>query len=232
MPVAFNVNFFRPHTFGLEAQLEVARFVKHFDLTVVDPQTNGMGEGEYSKEGFLRGWNAGNEFAYRVLVERNPTANYASLPSAQLEAVWAWNYTVPRRQRDLGDQVFVPRVYFVAMAQGPPRTMLVWGDGIPILLPEVDLYLIPRKQLAPKPLPASAKSDTVLVSRAELAGVLSDFKHRADALACCELFYEHTPAEIVDFVRSAKKPAEDPQMLAFDQVLTRELLERARKPRA
>src|SRR5579872_2020750 len=52
LPVSFNLNFVRPHTFALEAEPEVAQFVKHFDLTVLDPQIDGMGEGDYSSEGF------------------------------------------------------------------------------------------------------------------------------------------------------------------------------------
>src|SRR5262249_13577013 len=58
--VYFNMNFYRPHTFGLEAAEVLGRFVERFDLTVDDPQSEGMGQGEYSREGFLRGWNAGN----------------------------------------------------------------------------------------------------------------------------------------------------------------------------
>lgn len=176
LPVSLNVNYFRPHTFGLEAQLELALFVKRFELTVVDPQKSGMGEGEYSQEGFLRGWNAGNEVAYEALVERNPTATYPSLPAAKLEAVWLWNYSVPTRQRNVGDNVFVPRIFFVALPQGPPLTAAVWGDGIPVLLPDVDFYFLPRKRFAPKPLPSSAKPELTQSTRAELAPMLSAFK--------------------------------------------------------
>src|SRR6266481_6601745 len=34
---SFNMNYFRPHVFGLEAEPEVAAFVDHFDSTVFDP---------------------------------------------------------------------------------------------------------------------------------------------------------------------------------------------------
>src|ERR1700724_1994964 len=53
LPVVFNINFFRPHIFGMEAEPELGAFVTEFGLTVFDPQNNGMGEGEYSAEGFL-----------------------------------------------------------------------------------------------------------------------------------------------------------------------------------
>src|SRR5947209_13417532 len=53
--VHFNVNYFRPHTFALEAARVLGPLVKRFDLVVDDRQTDGMGQGEYSEEGFLRG---------------------------------------------------------------------------------------------------------------------------------------------------------------------------------
>ena len=39
--VAFNLNYFRPHFFGLEAAPELAEFVTTFNLSIGDPQTNG-----------------------------------------------------------------------------------------------------------------------------------------------------------------------------------------------
>src|SRR5262249_50752984 len=61
--VHFNMNYFRPHTFGLEAERVLTPFVKRFKLVVDDPQVEGMGQGKYSPAGFLRGWNEGNRFA-------------------------------------------------------------------------------------------------------------------------------------------------------------------------
>ena len=49
-PVAFNLNFFRPSYFICEAEPEVTAFVRQFDCVVFDPQSTGMGEGEYQDE--------------------------------------------------------------------------------------------------------------------------------------------------------------------------------------
>src|SRR5579859_5849952 len=70
-PLALNVNFFRPSYFILEVEPEITGLVQHFDLIVFDPQTEGMGEGDYQKELLISGWNHGNEFAYSALV-RDP----------------------------------------------------------------------------------------------------------------------------------------------------------------
>lgn len=66
--VAFNLNFYRPHFFALEAEPEVQRFVSYFGFKIHDPQTHGMGDGPYSRDGFITGWNYGNEFGYRAIM--------------------------------------------------------------------------------------------------------------------------------------------------------------------
>src|SRR5271157_2989471 len=51
-PITLSINYLRPSFFGLEAEPEVSAFVRAFDATVSDPQTNGMGEGEYHSDLF------------------------------------------------------------------------------------------------------------------------------------------------------------------------------------
>src|SRR5262249_38215064 len=65
LPIAFNMNYFRPHVFGLEAEPEVAAFVRHFELGVEDPQ-GAIAGADYDAAGFLRGWDEGNRAAYRI----------------------------------------------------------------------------------------------------------------------------------------------------------------------
>lgn len=222
LPVTFNLNFIRPHLFGLEAEPEVSAFVEHFSLTVSDPQTSGMGDGEYSKEGFLNGWNAGNRFGYQAILSRGEL-NQPTMPTVRLEETWRWNYDVPERQSELGDTRFVPRIMYV-LNEGEIRTIAVWGDGIPILLPKVDLVIVPRSQLAPRAW-FRKKEDAVHFSWAELEPTLKRF--RKDRTGAYELFYDSTPAEIEQLIRN-KKPA--PQQLTgvpFDQILNREMVEKA-----
>lgn len=42
-PIAFNINYFRPSYFIMEAEIEVSALVRAFDLVVDDPQWKGMG---------------------------------------------------------------------------------------------------------------------------------------------------------------------------------------------
>jgi hypothetical protein len=228
LPVSFNLNYFRPHPFGLEAELEVSSFVKEFDLTVSDPQTSGMGDGEYSAEGFLRGWNAGNEFGYRGIVNQDTTALRLAVPADKIETVWRWNYHRETRQCEIGDNIFVPKIFFFNI-NGQLRTGLAWADGIPILLPEVDLLLVPRKHFARRRLFRSPATDIVVFSWAKLQPILNRFRRVPGEPSCYELFYEETPSDIEQLFRKAIPPTEMPQGVAFDQVLDQELLDDATK---
>lgn len=228
LPLSFNLNYFRPHPFGLEAEPEVASFIEQFDLTVSDPQMLGMGDGEYSTDGFLRGWNAGNEFGYRAIVSQEPTAAYLSVPSAQIEATWRWNYGREDRQAEIGDSAFVPRVFFFDV-EGRVRTGVAWGDGIPILLPEVDLLLVPRERLAPRRMFRSTANDIVVFGWDEAKPILIGFTKVSGEPPSYELFYEDTPSDIERLIRGKKPPTEIPKGLAFDQVVDQELLQRANR---
>ena len=222
LPVSFNLNFFRPHSFGLEADFEVSAFVNAFNLTVSDPQISGMGNGEYTTTGFLDGWNAGNEVAYRAFLSQDPTPKVYTLPSARIEAVWRWNFGREDRQSEVGDGAFVPRIFFVDL-DGYLRSGVVWGDGIPILLPVVDLLLVPREELAPR-----TGADKVLFAWGELEATVGRFDFLRESVPCYELFYDEPPSDIQRLIRQKQPPAQMPKGLAFDQLLDQELVEKVR----
>jgi hypothetical protein len=102
LAVSFNLNYFRPHIFGLEAVREVGALVEKFDLLVSDGQINGMGEGEFSSQNFMSGWNKGNEFGYRAITEQHPNQKLPTLPTAKIEACWRWNFAQAELQQKLG----------------------------------------------------------------------------------------------------------------------------------
>src|SRR6185295_3902350 len=64
---------------------------------------------------------------------------------------WRWNYGRSDLEEQLGDEVFVPRITYVRR-DGRVRSAAVWTDAIPIALPEVDLLLLVREELAPRKL--------------------------------------------------------------------------------
>jgi hypothetical protein len=225
LPVAFNLNFFRPHPFALEAEPEVAAFVRAFDLTVSDPQLSGMGDGEYSKEGFLSGWNHGNAFGYQAIASRDPKQKLSTMPAARIEAAWRWNFDREARQAAMGDNAFVPLLFFLDV-NGEIQTGVAWGDGIPILLPVVDLVLVARQRLAPKGWFRS-KQDIVVFPWTEIEPIAKRFRKAAGAAECFELFYAETPADIDQVIREKQPPKVMPTAVTFDKVLDRELIEQA-----
>jgi hypothetical protein len=61
----------RPSFFVFEAESEVTRIVRELDFVVLDPQTEGMGEGEFDPSIFISGWKKSNELGYSAIL-RDP----------------------------------------------------------------------------------------------------------------------------------------------------------------
>lgn len=221
-PVALNVNYFRPSPFGLEAEPEVRAFIHAFDMTVSDPQTHGMGDGEYSSELFLSGWNYGNEFGYAAIL-RDPEnrEDLISLPTADLISAWSWNFARNNLQDALGESKFVPRVMFM-LIDGQPATVAVWPDGIPIAVPRVDYFLVPRKELAPRRFLRRIE-DQALVAHEQVLPIFRRFSAaRPDGVLV--LNYVSAPREIKAFVEGLPSNEREITGVPADKVMNRELV--------
>lgn len=221
VPVAFNLNYVRPHVFGLEAELELARFVAHFDLLVRDPQTSGAGEGAYSAERFLRGWDAGNELACRAGHRTPGDAEVRHLPRETLDRVWRWNYTRDELYEQLEQDLFVPRILF-AEHDGRLKLAVVWPDAIATVLPEVDLVILGRQALAPRRMFRS-RPDHAVVSFDAIRELISDFPLARGVWPYRTMAYDAPPRRIADFVRRQPRLEEGLGVVAPDAVLDSEL---------
>jgi hypothetical protein len=226
VPLSLNLNYFRPHTFGLEAEIEIGSLVRNFDLLVSDPQNDGMGDGEFSADGFLRGWNTGNEFGYRSILSQQPGHPVLAAPAAKIEAAWQWNLAKDALQQQLGENVFVPQITFISQ-DGAVETAAVWGDAIPIALPEVDRILIPREQLAPLKFLIRRK-DIVSAGWSDLGLILAEFETVDGPVPYKLLNYQKTPAAVANFIKSFAPMAGKPEIVPAESVLDQELVERAR----
>ena len=219
----FSLGYLRSHVFGLEAELTLSPFVAHFGLEISDPQMEGMGEGPYSPEGFLRGWNAGNRAGYEVALDEG--AELWSLPREANHLVWAWNFARERTQAlfegaDL-PPAYVPTALLLLDAEGDLATGVSWTADLPLCFPTgIDWFLLPGEE-------ARVLSRSVLME-----------------LIKAELHWPATHAGIgtASVVIDAPSPAVRERLLAFaapkqfmrltaDRVLDRELVEavRARK---
>lgn len=148
--VAFNMNYFRPHTFGLEAERVLTPFVRQFDLVVEDGQADGMGNGEYSSEGFLRGWNQGNSFAAHVMRTMGGHDRVLSLPADVNRKLWEWNYVRQVYCNDLfedeGVDVYVACIWY-CREDDQVRTFCLYPNFVPTAVPKVDYVMILRNEL-------------------------------------------------------------------------------------
>ena len=222
--VAFNLNFYRPHIFGLEAEPEVRAFVNHFKLLVSDPQTEGVGDGPYSTEGFFRGWNHGNEFGCRAVAgQQGDQETPVTLPTADLERYWRWNYGVEAYQQALGESIFVAKIIFL-LHEGAARSLAVWPDGIPIALPDVDLVMLGRDELAPRSPLGKKQTEKALVPRSELVSLLRLGIRKETPAPHTVLDYDERPAPVTDFFKSFRASNAPLQGVGVDKILNREIL--------
>lgn len=226
-PGCFTINYNRSSIFGWEAQVEVAAYVEAFGLKVDDPQTDGMGKGAYSKEGFLRGWNAGNRFGcLAVCLEHRWSP--PTLPTAQLERIWRWNYTRDDFQAHIASRCscFVPKQSLLVLGSEPQQiqSFVVWGDGDPIVIPkDVDLLILYLAE-GPK-----------IVRRAQLDALLEKHPERKgeglrEGLRWYELAYERGPAPLVDHLIEQPSILEKPQLVSFEDAFDEDLVTAVNTP--
>ena len=222
--ISFNLNYFRPHFFGIEAAPILRAVIDGFGFTIHDPQNDGMGDGPFTEEGFLRGWNKGNAFGYRAILrsDKPPKEVYAR-PREETGAIWRWNYEKENTQQTFGERIFVPRIFCV-VADGALCSAAVWPDGIAELVPAVDLYFIDRDRLAPRRL-FTRKKDSCLVRRSELEAALGPFESTKYPLPCRLFDHQEPSKEVRKFVGEIRSEAKKSSGLAMDQVLDRELVE-------
>lgn len=223
--VSFNLNYFRPHFFAREAAPELTAVIGAFGFDIHDPQNDGMGDGPFSEAGFLRGWDHGNAFGYQALLRsENPPSAIHYRPTAELEAIWRWNRQKAAVQNQLGDQVFVPRVFWI-LADGKLSSAAVWPDGIPELVPTVDLYVICREQLAPWRFFRRQK-DTCFVTRAEVENALGPLPVGQHSLPSRVFKDKRDLSDARRFIKGLEPTDVQTTGVPMDQVLNRELVDR------
>jgi hypothetical protein len=172
---SFNMNYNRPHIFGLEAEPEVSAFVESFNFLVDDPQDEGMGQGSYTPRGFLQGWNAGNRFACQAILTMEKGTKVDVLPGSLIESSWRWNLHRKRLEDKLEKDLvvgFVPRIMFIRY-QGKIVRTVVWTDTVVTVLPPVDVVLVNRTK-------SGKQNDFALITWQDVLPHLETFKKVAE----------------------------------------------------
>lgn len=229
LAVAFNLNYFRPHFFGLEAAREVSAFVATFGLSLHDPQVDGMGDGPFSTDGFLRGWNAGNRFGYKTYLSSDDRPQIHVYPTSGLEQVWNWNFNRKSLQDHFGDGIFVPIIMFMGVeGRNQARTSIVWPDAHPIYMPKTDLVFLIRDELSSSP-GVNGSYETTVVEWSEIELVIGGYPYD-EKTGCYRLEYDSAPPSLSDFVRAIPLvPHDRIAGLPYDTVLNAELVNKVTK---
>ena len=211
----FELNYNRPSYFATEAEIELSAFVAAFKPRIFDDQMRGMGEGPYSREGFLSGWNFGNLFTIRTIMLRYPDDNIPSMPTDALRMMWQWNYQFAERKERSGARCWVPKIMFRRI-NGRPSRVVVWPLGMPTFLPRVDHVLIGRFFAGEQRFGLASWSEVLEV--VQRAG----FNTTKDPL---ELEYIVTPSQIAEWVANIDLIDLDAlERLADDKVLDEEAI--------
>lgn len=224
--VAFNMNYCRPHFFALEAEPEVRKFIDHFNCSIHDYQNDGMGDGPYSREGFLKGWNHGNEFGHKVILgDHDGPEVVFSKPSDELEKIWLWNSSKQKRENEIQEDIFIPRIMFMTI-DGEFGSTCVWPDGISTLIPRVDYLYIPRQDLAPKRLFSKPEEDVCIVAQKDFPEFFDFYSVDSFEFPCYKLPSPDTPKMVKNFVRGLAPFKGKVEGIGLDSVLDLELVQK------
>ncbi len=218
----FNLNFFRPRYFTDEAAIELEAFAARFGSKVFDPQLDGMGDGDFSVEGFLRGWHAGNGVSCHRFVPSEVFPAPPVRPADELQRIWRWNYRRKAMQEELGEDVFVPRIGLYEY-EGALHSCSIWTDGIPVVLPETDAVLVYRDHYAPRRL-FKKKPGLSFAPWREVEPLFDGYRTEASPFPHHFLDYTETPEEIVAWV-CGLSPVEGLEGVPMDRVLDADLFE-------
>jgi hypothetical protein len=220
--VAFNLNYFRPHVFALEAALELEQFAAALEAVVNDPQGEMEDGGTFSIEGFLRGWTEGNRLAFRAMLKERSEPVH-TWPAQRIREVWDWNHARPEMQEQAGESLFVPGIFAVE-SNGAVLSVAIWPPECTILMPAVDAVLVPVAQSG------EPSEEMALVDWAELLPLVQAYQEPSgEGLARYRLAFEEWPPEIAEFLGKAREPMAEMNGITLDQVLDRELVEETRR---
>ena len=143
--LALSLNFNRPTFFALECFGFVERICDELGLVaLLEPDEPPRA---FDRSRFLAAWEEGNRFAVTILSEQYEPPPY--MERAKADEWWRYAQRKPeldaRFERENYD-VFVPSL--MLMHDSETNTVLrtvAWPDGIPIVVPPVDVFVVQRK---------------------------------------------------------------------------------------
>ena len=194
---SFNLNFMRPCFFGLEAFQFVEKFITDLNLSVFNPQSASENPYKPTKNELFENWNKTNLRSSAYHFDKTQSC-YISVDKSN--KIWNYNYNRSRLQNELGEQYFVPKIFFFRSKQtNQVVTVTSWTEHIPNVIPPADYFLLTRQY---KKLFRTIK-DNILVTRQTIENNFgSDFAdfHFPD----CKIIHPNNASKIKDKFNSLK----------------------------
>lgn len=194
---SFNINYLRPSFFGLEAFEFVEKLITDLDLSVLNPQSDTAGPYKPTKAEMFENWNDTNLWSSAKHFEEGQTCY---LPAEQSNAIWNYNINRARIQSALGNQYFVPRIFFFKTRKtNEVVTVSSWAEHIPNVIPPADYFLLTREY---RKLFRTIK-DRILVSRETIEKCFGS--HFSDFyFPNCKIIHPENAARVKDKFNSLK----------------------------
>jgi hypothetical protein len=142
---SFNINYFRPDFFGREAFSCVTKFLNDLDLFVLNLQVGAESEVPHqpSFEVLYQGWALINS---KICKEYFQEFEGVYCPPDKCTIAWQYNFSRRSLQEKLGDNYFVPKLFFYTPLQGGDvMTIASWTEHIPAVIPPADYFLLTRE---------------------------------------------------------------------------------------
>ena len=128
-------------------------------MFVLNPQLNSDNPYNATKEDLFADWNETN---LRASVDHFEKLQCAYLPMDKSNEAWEYNFNRKKLQDQLGENYFVPRLFFFKTKKdNKVITLTSWTEHIPNVIPPADYFLLTRQY---KKLFWTVK-DTVLISK-------------------------------------------------------------------
>ena len=226
--LALILNLYRPSVFVLEATRELLALTVATESDVYDPQADEPAVGPFHPDEIVARWNDANRRGHEAILQprdgQELPAPPRTLPGEKLRAVWEWNHGRAAWNAELGEDVFVPRI-FLFDGGVSVQTGVVWSDATPALLPRVDRVLVYRDALRPRSwLGRTKEPDLCEISWTELSPYLREPVEGVRSLAYYDLRQPPHPAALQRLITKLGPLSAPPQSLALDQVHDAELL--------
>ncbi len=197
----FNLNFMRPSFFGLEAFVFVEQFCNDLNLFVLNPQSNSEQPYKPNSQEQFDTWNKTNLWASKNHYKK---MHSCYLSEEDCNKVWEYNSNRQNLQQKIGEEYFVPKIFFFKKKQtNEPFTLTIWAEHIPIILPTTDYILLTREY---KKFFRIVK-DTALVSRTTLLNVFGNYFDNFD-FPNCKIIHQDKADQVKDKFNAIKTEKE------------------------